>query len=150
MLEELRSKDLLKVEAFVAWLAEHGIGIDRTLVSHWNAGRSHLPADLLPLLAGFTERADVVYGPYLRDTGYELVDIPTAEAQGRDLTDLVLECNADLGRLQVALLEARSPGSPGGEAIVASERKQLRALLDDLMHRLAQLRAQLDAGDALR
>ncbi len=150
MLRELRGKDLLKVEAFVAWLGERGLPIDRTLVSHWSAGRSHLPADVLPLLAEFTGRSDVVYGPFLRDSGHEIVDIPLAEARERDLTDLVLECNADLGRLQAALLAARRPESPGGEAIVESERAELRSLLDDLMHRLAQLRAQLAAGDARR
>lgn len=150
MLGQLREREVLKVEAFVAWLAERGIRIDRTLVSHWVAGRSHLPADLLPLLSEFTERPEFVFGVYLRDLGYDVVSIPMVEAEGKELTDLLLEANAALGRLQQSLIEARSPASPGGEAIVEEERVQLRKDLDDLMNRLAYLRAQLNAGDAVR
>jgi len=143
MLASLREHDLLKVEAFVAWLGEHDIHIDRTLVSHWTAGRSHLPADLLPLLAEYTERPDLVFGEFLRDLGQDVVNIPVGVPKGKDLTDVMMGLNISLGRLQAALMEAREPTSPGGEAVVEEERVLLRKLLNDLMHQAAELRAEL-------
>ena len=61
MLEGLREAGVLKVEALVEWLASRGTTVDRTLVSHWGAGRSHLPADVLVLLSEFTERPELVW-----------------------------------------------------------------------------------------
>ena len=113
MLETLRDDDF-KVEAFVSWLAARGIHVDRSLVSHWTAGRTHLPADVLPLLAEFSGRPDVVYGPYVRPLGWEVVAIPKSVTSDEDLIDLMLSAGAHLGRLHEALADARSPDSPGG------------------------------------
>jgi hypothetical protein len=143
MLAELRGQGLLKVEAFVSWLRERGIGIDRTLVSHWIAGRSHLPADVLPLLSEFSERPDVVFGGYLKELGCDVVNVPEGSVDGRELTEMCLEAGATLGRLQRTLLEAMAPDSPAGEAVSAGERKLLDKRLDELIHHLADLRARL-------
>jgi len=143
ILEDLGAAGLLKVEAFIAFLAERGIEIDRTLISHWRAGRSHLPADLLPLLSEFSERPDLVFGPMLRALHCDVAHIPEGAASDRQLIDLVLEAGAALGRLQLALFEARMPGSPGGEAITEAERQELEEHLDRLIQRLADLKARL-------
>lgn len=143
MLAELRGGGLLKVEAFVHWLGERGIQIDRTLVSHWIAGRSHLPADVLPLLSEFCERPDVVFGGYLKGLGCDVVNLPEGRIDGRELTEMCLEAGATLGRLQRTLLEAMEPESPAGEAISDGERHLLDKRLDELIHHLADLRARL-------
>jgi len=143
MFDALRQRELFKVEAFIAWLSERGIKVDRTLVSHWSAGRSHLPADLLPLIAAFTGRADMVFGAFLREVRCEAVEIPMGVPEDRDLVDLILEAGASLGRLQRALFEARLPSSPGGVAITDDEKEELKARLDELIQRLADFRAKL-------
>ncbi len=143
VLEALRERGLFKVEAFVAHLSERGVRVDRTLVSHWRAGRTHLPADLLPILAEFTGRPDLVYGPYLREAGCEVVRLPRGALEDRDLVDLILDAGATLGRLQRALFDARRPSSPGGEAVTPDERAELLGRVDELIQRLADLRARL-------
>lgn len=143
MFDVLRQQGVMKVEAFVAWLAERDIIVDRTLISHWGAGRSHLPADLLPLIAEFTGRPDLVFGGFLRAVDCQSIPIPVGAPNDRDLVDLILEAGASLGRLQRALITARLPTSPGGEAITDDERDQLRSELDELIQRLADLRARL-------
>jgi len=148
MLQGLRDRGELKVAAFVAFLEERRIKIDRTLVSHWIAGRSHLPADILPLLAQFTGRPDLVFGHHLRAANCAPVRLPEAVPEGRKLTELLLMLGVTLGRLQAAVVEAWSPASPGGEAITREERGQLMSLLDELIQQLADLRAQLGARGA--
>ncbi len=143
MLRALRDSGLLKVEALVAWLKGREIHVDRTLVSHWVAGSTHLPADLLPLLAEFTGRPDQVFGEYVRVVECEVVQIPSASAEDEDLTDLLLGASASLGRLHQVLCEARSPASPGGVTITADERAELSTRLDELIHLLADVRARL-------
>jgi hypothetical protein len=144
MLGALRSKGLLKVEAFVSWLAERQIVVDRSLVSQWISGRSHLPADLLPHVAAFSGRPDLVFGSYLREVDCEVVHVPRGVAQARELMALLLAAGASMGRLQRALIEALAPESPGGEAITTEEREGLRAQLDEFIQQLVDIRAQLN------
>jgi hypothetical protein len=143
MLEGCRQAGVLKVEALVEWLASRGTTVDRTLVSHWGAGRSHLPADVLPLLAEFTERPELVFGPYLHAVNCYVYHVPDHAADGTELTDLMLEAGGCLGRVQHTLAEARSPDSPGGVAITDEEREELADRLNELIHHLAEVRAGL-------
>ena len=143
MLRTLRGRGLLKVEALVAWLNSRGIQVDRTLVSHWIGGRTHLPADLLPLLAEFTGEPEQVFGEYARAVGYEVVRVPTSPPETEELVDLLLAAGASLGRLQQALFDARSPDSPGGVDITADERVALGKRLDELIQLLADVRGRL-------
>jgi len=143
MLAELRDGQHLKVEAFVAWMDAGGNPIDRSLVSHWCAGRSHLPADVLPLLANFTGQPEAVFGPYLRPAHCTVAHVPDGTESDEDLVDLILEAGSTLGKLQHALHEARMPESPGGHAITTDERDGLRHHLDELIQRLADIRVRL-------
>ena len=143
MLGSLRQRGLLKVEAFVHWLGERDLRVDRTLVSHWASGRAHLPADLLPHLAHFTDSPEHVFGDYLREVGCEVVRVPQGNASGPALIQLLLEAGALLGRLQSTLIRAMAPESPGGEAITVEERGELTDRLDTLIQQLMDIRARL-------
>ncbi len=145
MLRSLRENEELKVEAFVAWLDSRGVKIDRTLLSHWFADRSHLPADLLPHLAQFTGRPELVYGPYLKDSECELVHLQLGPPDDRELTDRMLEVGASLGRIHRTVIDARLPDSEGGEDITETERQHLVKHISHLIHQLAELRARLEA-----
>lgn len=145
-LETLRDAGVFKTDAFVAWLDERDIKIDRTLVSHWRSGRSHLPADVLPLIAEFTERPELVYGSLLRAAGCELVRLKSDDDDascGRDILQLLLEAGSLLGELQRSLLDAVAPSSPGGTAITPDEKDELVVRLDTLIHQLVGVREEL-------
>lgn len=144
MLSTLRKSEELKVEAFVAWMSDRGVRIDRTLLSHWFADRSHLPADLLPHLAQFTGRPELVYGPYLKDSQCELVHLQVGRPDERELTDQMLEVGASLGRIHRTVIDVRLPDSDGGEDITRAERRDLVKLISHLIHQLAELRARLE------
>jgi hypothetical protein len=148
MFECLKEMGTFKAEAFVCWLAERDIRVDRSLVSHWMNGRTHLPADILVRLSQFTERADVVFGEYLREVGLEPVRLRGTALPDRDIVDLMLEAGATLGRLQRALIQALSPDSPGGREITREECRDLRRRLDDFITRLVGLRAHLKQREA--
>ena len=143
MLAALRRRHLLKVDAFVLWLAERGIEVDRTLVSHWIAGRSHLPADLLPLLAEFTGHAELVFDEFGHPSACELGHVPRGIKGDRELTELMLALGAAFGHLQQHIVEARAPSSPGGAEITAEERIELLEHLETLIHQLNDLKAQI-------
>lgn len=145
MLARMRADGELKVEAFVRWLDERGISIDRTLVSHWIGGRAHLPADALPLLAQFSDHPELVFGEYLRVVGCELQRLPEARVQARELADHMLEAGVAVGHLQAALLQAKSPDSPGGAVITDDERVELNRYVDRLVQQLLDLKASLSA-----
>jgi hypothetical protein len=150
MLATLRRRRLLKVDAFVHWLAERGIEVDRTLVSHWIAGRSHLPADLLPLLAEFTGHAELVFGEFVQPAACEVVHVPRGIKGDHDLTELMLTLGAAIGHLQQHIIEARHPLSPGGAEITSEERLELLDHLESLIHQLIDLKAQLASEPARR
>ena len=62
--------------------------------------------------------------------------------------DVVGQCTVEgvaLGQLQLALVEARSPGGPGGRNITEGEWAVMGKRLDELIHRAADLRAQVSA-----
>ena len=144
MLTGLRKRGQLKVDAFVLWLSERNIKVDRTLVSHWIAGRSHLPADVLPLLSLFTGRPDLVFGEFLREVGYDAVRLPEGAKPDKELTELMLETGVSLGHLHEAVITARTPNSPGGVKITAEERVELAEHLDELIQQLTDLKTQLE------
>lgn len=148
MLESLKEAGVLKAEAFVSWLHSRDIHIDRTLISHWLNGRTHLPADMLVRLAAFTERADLVFGDYLRALDCELVCIGKQAPSDRDIIDLMLEAGATLGRLQRALIQALAPDSPGGRDITRDECRELRRRLDAFISQLTGLREHLKQREA--
>ena len=150
MLASLRRRHLLKVDAFVHWLAERGIEVDRTLVSHWIAGRSHLPADLLPLLAEFTGQPEQVFDEFVHPSACELVHVPRGIKGDRELTELMLALGAAFGHLQQHIIEAREPSSPGGAEITGDERVELLEHLETLIHQLIDLKAQLASEPARR
>lgn len=150
MLASLRRRHLLKVDAFVHWLAERGIEVDRTLVSHWIAGRSHLPADLLPLLAEFTGHAELVFDEYVHPVACEVVHVPRGIKGDHELTELMLALGAAFGHLQQHVIEARQPASPGGTEITGEERIELVEHLETLIHELIDLKAQLASEPARR
>lgn len=143
MLQHLRDRDLLKVEALTAFLAARDLPVDRTLISHWASGRTHLPADLLPLLAEFCGEPEQVFGEYLRAVDCEVVRIPVSVPEDEDLVDLVLAAGASLGRLHQSLHDARAPEGPGGVAITEVEREALQHRVDELIQLLADVRARL-------
>lgn len=143
MFQRLKEKGVFKAEAFVAWLQERDLHIDRTLVSHWMNGRTHLPADILVRLAQFTDRADLVFGEYLRALECELVHLDSAAPEDRDIVDLVLEAGATLGHLQRAVIQALAPDSPGGREITGDECRVIRRHLDEFISELTGLRANL-------
>ena len=147
MMESVRHDGLLKMEAFAAWLAERGVKVDRTLVSHWASGRSHLPADLLPLLAQYTDCPERVFGPYVRELGCELMRLPQGETQASDLLRLFLSASAQLGLLHESLADAIAPDGPGGEAITGSERDEMLARADTLIEQLDSIRGHLKEFD---
>ena len=150
MLASLRRRRLLKVDAFVRWLSERGIEVDRTLVSHWIAGRSHLPADLLPLLAEFTGHAELVFDEYVHPTDCEVVHVPHGIKGDHELTELMLALGAAFGHLQQHIIEARAQSSPGGSEITGDERLELLEHLETLIHPLIDLKAQLASEPARR
>lgn len=144
MLAALRDADVFKVDAFVSWLSERGVAIDRTLVSHWVAGRSHLPADALPLLAEFTGHPELVYGEFLRAAFYEPVHLGAVAPTEREITDQMLEVGATLGRLHRTVIDVRLPDSPGGSSITPGEKRILCEQLTALIHQLVELRTRLE------
>ena len=143
MLERLRTEGAFKAEAFVSWLRSLNIHVDRSLISHWMSGRTHLPADMLVRLAKFTERADLVFGDYLRAVDCELVRLAESPPPDGDIVELMLEAGATLGRLQRTLIRALSPDSPGGREITRGECRELRQRLDRFISRLTELREHL-------
>ena len=148
MMEAVRHDGLLKMEAFAQWLAERGVKVDRTLVSHWASGRSHLPADLLPLLAEFTDCPERVFGPYVRELGCEVMRLPRGDTGSGDLLRLFLAASAQLGLLHESLADAIAPDGPGGEAITESERNEMLARADTLIEQLVSIRGHLKELDA--
>lgn len=143
MMESVREGGLLKMEAFAAWLNERGVKVDRTLVSHWASGRSHLPADLLPLLAEYTGSPERVFGPYVREIGCELMRLPVESPEATDLLRLFLSAGAHLGLLHESLAAAIAPDGPGGEAITPEERDELLKRADSLIEQLVNIRGHL-------
>ncbi len=143
MFARLREQKIFKTEAFVAWLSDREIRVDRSLVSHWMSGRTHLPADILVRPAQFTGRAEQVFGEYLREVGCEPVHLRSTALPDRDIVDLMLEAGATPGRLQRAVIQALAPDSPGGRDITRGECRELRQRLDVFITQLADLRAGL-------
>jgi hypothetical protein len=143
MFDVLRETGAFKAEAFVSWLTERRITIDRTLVSHWMNHRVHLPADILVRLAEFNGRPDWVFSHFLRAVGCELVQLKETPPADGDIVDLMLQAGATLGKLNQVLIQSLAPESPGGRAITRDECTKIRQGLDDFISQLTGLRAHL-------
>jgi hypothetical protein len=150
MFVKLREEGLFKAEAFVTWLESKERRIDRTLISHWMSGRTHLPADILVHLAEFTGRPRLVFGEYLRDIKCEVVHLKAALIEDKDIVDLMLEAGVSLGRLQRALIQTLAPDSPGGRDITSEECRDLRVRLDEFISQLTGFRAELKKREEKR
>ena len=133
---------MFETVAFVAWLDARSVHVDRSLVSQWATGTTHLPADVLPLLAQFTDRPDLVFGEYLHQLRCDVFHLPDTQGNDIDVRDLLLEAGAALGRLDHAMVVAKSADSPGGAEITREENAELLRHLDVLIHQLAELRGR--------
>lgn len=151
MLDGLRERGLLKVEAYVAFLWERKrVSVQPSAVSRWFTGSYHLPADHLPHLVDYivwldrghtrSEAEALVYGPFRgeeRAGGAPPLDAAICEAE-RAACDL-----------QRWLADSRDPAGPGGSAFTTEERQAGRRRVQDLRLRLLRLEQALE-GPVLR
>ena len=125
MLAALRSRGLLDQEAFAQHLADAtGEPMTKQQVSLWTTGEQHLPADVLPHLAAFVGRTDLVFDPLVRASGLE----PAAPASEPHAIHAVTRSALDVAR---EIAESTDPESPGGAELTDEERDRLRRELED-------------------
>lgn len=145
ILEELRHRGLLKVEAFRAFLSARGFEVDRTLVQQWCSGATHLPVDVLPHLADHTGRPDLVYAPLVEHADHRLVPVVDTAPTGEAITDEALDLGGAVGRVQDAVRRARAIESAGGPSVTGEEAARVLDAIEAAQRELDELRAGVEA-----
>lgn len=151
LFRRLKALDIMDLTGLIEEL-EHATGrsLDRSLASHWAAGRSHLPMDVLPHLAQLIDDyrghqgAEVVFGPMLRSLGYRVV--PEAHSDESEADTPALLHRVVLEALDVVhcITRATDPHGPAGAAMSREEAADARREVDELRRALDAMAAQLD------
>lgn len=144
MLKKLCETEGFKVASLMCWLEEKGLNVDQALFSQWKKGSTHLPADVLPLLAAYSENPEVVFSEYTRTADCEVLRLQPRDDHEGDLVDAVFTATDYMGRLSRAFSEARMPDSDGGKHITPTECESLLENLNDAIQRLVDLRSRLE------
>jgi len=138
MLSALRDQKIFAAAEFCRWMWDtFRITVDQSKVSRWESGQYNLPADMLPYLAEFVG-PEVVYGPFTRENGFGVAELPDGELPEESLHLVALGVGIGAGELQKVIAEAV-------EDMVVTEEEADRAIMhvDRELNRLVGLRKRL-------